>query len=416
MYQAVRHLLEDGIPPGRIWWLRLDHPLWMELSLGHLMQLIREEHDESLYYVFLDELTYAREWDLWLKTFYDERWPIRLAGSSSSTAALRDRRLESGVGRWEEQYLAPYSFSEYLDLIGRGVDIPVGETLAETLRLCCETRVDLSGLRELRRRFLLTGGFPELLLSGYASSGNDESALLQSQRILRNDAVERAVYKDIPQVFGIDSPLALERLLYTLAGQIAGILSPGSIATDLGLSQQTFERYLSYLERAFLVFLLPNYASQEGTVQRRGRKLYFIDGAVRNAALQRGLGPLTDAAEMGLLLENLVASHVHSLCLQTQVRLYHWRDKKDEVDLVYDDPNGRLALEVATSSSHRRHGLDALLKRHPRFQGCAYMITAEGLPFAQSPGEDGIGTIPLDLFLIAVGRSMQRALARNLGT
>lgn len=38
--------------------------------------------------------------DLWFKTFYDERWPVRIAATSSATAALRDRRTESGVGRW----------------------------------------------------------------------------------------------------------------------------------------------------------------------------------------------------------------------------------------------------------------------------------------------------------------------------
>ncbi len=63
------------------------------------------------------ELTYADKWFLWLKNFYDQGWPLRIAATSSSTAALRDRRLESGVGRWEEQYLAPYLFPEFLELI-----------------------------------------------------------------------------------------------------------------------------------------------------------------------------------------------------------------------------------------------------------------------------------------------------------
>jgi len=78
-----------------------------------------------------------------------------------------------------------------------------------------------------------------------------------------------------------------------------------------GLSQPTFDRYLSYLERAFLVFTLPNYSRREGAVQRRGRRLYFVDGAVRNAA-PRGR-TLDGCRGNGALYENLVAGHLHAL-------------------------------------------------------------------------------------------------------
>src|SRR5690606_35168895 len=122
---------------------------------------------------------------------------------------------------------------------------------------------------------------------------DDQARLLRSQRVLRSDAVERAIYKDIPQAFGVNDPLLLERMLYVLAGQMAGLLSPSALTKDLRLSQPTFDRYLSYLERAFIVFSLSNHSGSENATQRRGRKLFFIDGAVRNAALQRGTAPLS---------------------------------------------------------------------------------------------------------------------------
>ncbi|HEY7423829.1 MAG TPA: ATP-binding protein, partial [Gemmataceae bacterium] len=353
MYQIVKHLLAEGMPRQRVWWLRLDHPLLMELTLGELVNSSRVGATaEEPVYLFLDELTYADKWDLWLKTFYDEAWPVRIVGSSSSTAALRDRRLESGVGRWEEQYLAPYLFTEYLDLVGHSVAVPVRASLAETIDACIGENLAVVGLADLRRRFLLTGGFPELLIGSKDHPRDEQSILLQSQRILRNDAVERAIYKDIPQAFGVQSPKLLERMLYTLAGQFTGILSPKTICQGLdGLSQPTFDRYLAYLERAFLVFTLENYSGSEASRQKRGRKLYFVDGAVRNAALQRGLGPLNDAAEMGLLIENLVAGHLHALSQQSQVRVYHWRQGDDEVDLIYDHPERPLAFEIGSSAT-----------------------------------------------------------------
>lgn len=55
--------------------------------------------------------------------------------------------------------------------------------------------------------------------------------------MLRSDAVERAIYKDIPQVFGVENPIVLERLLYVLAGRMTGILSPAGIFRSWAVSR-----------------------------------------------------------------------------------------------------------------------------------------------------------------------------------
>ena len=227
--------------------------------------------------------------------------------------------------------------------------------------------------------FTLIGGFPELLTSriGIDKEADVSDLLLGSQQVLRTDTVERAVYKDIPQSFGVDNPMMLERLLYVLAGRFTGLLSPSNVCGDLGLSQPTFDRYLSYLERALIVSTLPNYSGSETAVQKRGRKLYLVDGAVRNAALQRGIAPLLDPIEMGALLENLVAASVRALALHSGVRLHHWRDGKSEVDLIYDHPEEPLAFEVASSADHHRAGLEALIRRHPKFHKRCYLIAPQ---------------------------------------
>jgi predicted AAA+ superfamily ATPase len=420
LYQTVRKLLAAKIDARRMWWLRLDHPLLMRVRLDALIRSVQKNAKANANepaFVFLDELTYAADWDLWLKTFYDEKWPVRIIGSSSSTAALRHRRVESGVGRWEEQYLAPYLFAEYLSLVETPVDVPIEKTLHTTIRACVEQDVAVADLAEPRRRFLLTGGFPELLIAGKESGDDVASMLLLSQRTLRNDAVERAIYKDIPQAFGIDNPLMLERVLYTLAGQVTGILSPSGICQSLdGLSQPTFDRYLAYLERAFLVFTLPNFSGSETSKQKRGRKLYFVDGAIRNAALQRGIAPLKDAGEMGVLLENMVAGHLHALSQQSQVRLYYWRDKHSEVDLIYDHPELPMAFEVGSSESHHRGGLLRFMERYPRFRGRCYFVSPSVTASLPEDNSDGIGTLPLDLLLLAVSGQAERELEIRLAS
>lgn len=417
MYQTVRKLVSSGVHPRRLWWMRLDHPLLMEIPLDELARLvlnITPATNASPLYLFLDELVYAKDWDLWLKTFYDEHRPLRIVATSSASASLRNRRLESGVGRWDEQYLAPYLFPEYLDLVEQFVPLEVKETLSGTLMAAVAQPIDLTHVDVARRRFLLTGGFPELLINN-SREGNEEKRLLDSQMLLRGEAVERAIYKDIPQEFGVDSPMMLERLLYLLAGQVTGVLSPTKLCKELnGVSQMTFERYLSYLERAFIVFTLLNYSGNEGSIQRRGRKLYFVDGAVRNAALQRGLAPLSNSEEMGLLLENSAAAHLHALAQQTQQRLFYWRDGSYEVDLILEHPDQPLAFEIGSSATHTRKGLQALMQRHPRFVGGCYLVSPNSPSITPREASDGVGMIPLDVFLIAVGSQTSDALRKRL--
>lgn len=419
LYQTVQRLINTGVAPERIWWLRMDHPLLLKISLGDLVRAMLQgsgaDHDNPLF-VMIDEVVYAADWDLWLKTFYDEDWPVRIAATSSATAGLRQQRRESGVGRWEEHHLMPCQLDEFFGLLGQLVQTEqteTFETLAERLdALGAESPVDpdLGTLMYL----LLVGGFPELLLRPFMPD-DLERHILESQRVLRSDAVERAVYKDIPQTSGVENPLILERLLYVLAGQVTGILSPTGIGKDLGIAQPTLDRYLSYLEQAYLIFALTNYSGSESGVQRRGRKLYFVDSAVRNAALHRGRAPLSDPVEQGLLLENLVASAVNTLAAHAGVRLHHWRDGNHEVDLIYDDPRQPLAFEIASSPSHSRSGLAALIERHPRFGGHSYLIAPQAGVI--HPGEEAseIGTLPLDTFLLAVGAQSHQAMLDRLG-
>ena len=419
LYQTVRHLLRDGqLDEQRVWWMRLDHPRLMRVGLDELVRLLVEYSGAttaSPVYLMLDELVYAENWDLWLKTFHDDRWPVRIAATSSATAALRDRRPESGVGRWNEQYLTPYSFGEFLELRGLGSPPSAEATLRETLGTV-EVSSDMpKAVGDLRLLFMLVGGFPELLAALSTDAERLQDELLQSQQVLRTDAVERAVYKDIPQTFGVDNPMLLERLLYVLAAQMTGILSPTELARELQMGQPTVDRYLSYLEQAFLVFTLTNYSGREASVQKRGRRLFFLDGAVRNAALQRGLRPIGDEVERGALIENLVAATLRTVALHTGTRLHFWRDKGKEVDFVLDQPGAELALEIGSSTSHSRAALMAFSERYRRFRGGCWLVTPDSPYLPPEETKSGVGTMSLEHFLIAASAQAERDLRVRLG-
>ncbi|WP_423916316.1 ATP-binding protein [Candidatus Poriferisodalis sp.] len=428
LYQTVRRLIGAGVPAGKIWWLRLDHPLLVQASLGDLVRGLLEgsratAHDPL--FLLLDEIVYADSWNLWLKTFYDEHWPVRIAATSSGTAALRKQRHESGIGRWELHHLMPCLLDEAYLLTGIAPSAEPalpdpGPTLGETLGSLLPGPVLDGSVTEMRRFLIMVGGFPELLIRSrplWNESGpaDFEDQVLESQRILRGDAVARAVYQDIPQAAGVDNPMNLERLLYLLASDVTGILSPTRLSRELGIAQPTLERYVSFLEQAYLIFTLSNYSSSEHSIQRRGRKVYFTDCAVRNAALQRGLAPLQNPEEQGVLLENLVAASVRVLAWHSDVRLHHWRDGSSEVDLIYDDPRQPVAFEIASSPGHHRKGLAALIDRFEQFRGHSYLVAPQAPVLPAGSSTSGIGTLPLDTFLRIVGQQARLAMAESLG-
>lgn len=456
MYQTVKHLLQADISYRRILWVRLDHPDLINIELSYFaktaIKLSKATPDQPAF-LFLDELVYAKNWDLWLKTFYDEKWPVRIIASSSATAFLRDRKRESGVGRWEEIHLAPYLLNELLELQEMKINTKTKKCLGETIEQLASSppSVGLS-FKQVRENLMSLGGFPEILAKQweqtkdfknkiktlemmeergkitkeemkelfelYKHSGKKtvESSFYKSQQTLRSDAIERAIYKDLTQSYRIDNPMALERFLYTLAGQITGLLSFKDIGKNISISEPTLERYLSYLIQSYLVFTLPNYAKTEGSVQRRGRKIYFVDSAIRNAALQKSRHEIFDnPVELGHLQENTVATHLRSLGDQAGIRLYYWRRQKYEVDFIYNDPRYPLALEIGSSSKHPRHSLRELLKKQPQFkEGCYYV--APGINFISAKNSrSGIGQLPLDLLLLASGIQQEQSLKTRLG-
>jgi len=420
LYQTVQSLIEDGVDPRHVWYMRMDHPLLMTYDLGTWVKAIVGEQ-QTTQYLLLDEINYAKQWDRWLKTFFDEQLPVKIVATSSSTAALRDG-FESGIGRWSEQFLTPYTFSEFLSLRQSFTctDIAGSPNLFETIATFVANCPTYDALESDRRRYLLIGGFPELLLA-HEQTEDVKNALLRSQQTLRSEAVQRVAGMDLPQVFNIQNPILLEKLIYLLGQRMCGLSNVSNLASTLEITRPTVQQYIEYLEKAFLVFNLPNYSPKEDAIQRRGRKVFFVDGAVRNAALQRGLAPADDPHEMGLLVENAAAAHLYTLSLQNGVRIFHWRDSTQaEVDLIYDDTSAPIAFEITTLRDHDLSGLRALMQKYPRFKGRCFLVSSHSNSshHARMPSgsADGVGRISFDAFLMAVSAQVRAALGLRLET
>ena len=432
MYQVVSRLLASGVSPRRICWMRLDHPMLMNQPLGDLVRgtgFVRKASADEPHFLFLDEVSWAGDWDRWLKTFSEEEWPVRLIATSSSTAINKERPLESSVGHWQELDVPPWTFSEYLAREGVGEPVIAQDNLGATFEHEIEDLHPILGLDAYMRRYLVMGAFPGALPSG--GVGDDLAGVLQSQDRLRRETIEQALYRDIPHAFGVHEPVQLERLLHLLAAQATGVLSPTRLASELGLTQPTIDKYIAYFQRSFLLFTLSNYSlledstvdladatlemTQGGTVvHRRGRMLYFTDGGLRNAVLQSGAAVLRDDRVLEGLRENAVASHLHALARQEGGRLFHWRKGKARVSFVYDHPDSPLAFEVAQTTMHDTSSLKEFQRVFPRFQNCCYLVTPNAVAASPQDSPAGIGRIGLAPLLQIIGAQFEQAFSRRL--
>ena len=446
--QTVRRLLAHGVEPRRIWWLQMDVPDVKRHNLRAVMEHVivaSGASPERPAYVMIDEVARAEQWALWLKTFYDDSWPVEILATASSIEKLRGARMESGIGRWDEQYLLPCSFSEFIELcpLASQDTSPAGATaterLGETIEALAPAAYASRELHEARDILMLIGGWPDLLLQTRAEL--DAPALeppasrrapvappdlvhrgdvfadnvRRAQDRLQSDVVDRVIFRDIQESVDVENPARLRDLLHVLADQVTGVMSPEKISRILGVSQPTIRRYSALLANSYLTFALPNYSGSEHAVQRRGQKVYFWDTAVRNAVLSRATTPLSRAGEYGQLLENLAASTLRALGETTSTRVYYWRRGNHEVDLVYHDRNDPVAFEIAVSPRHSRAGLRAFAESQGDFRGRCYLVAPDAALLPPAHSDDGIGSIPFNAFLIGVGAQIQFAAENHVG-
>jgi hypothetical protein len=206
--------------------------------------------------------------------------------------------------------------------------VELGDSLAASLRNLRPASRAEPELARWRSAFMLVGGFPELLTGARAQADLDESSrLLESQQVLRSDAVERAIYKDIPQSFGVDNPMMLERLLYVLAAQLAGLLSPTKICGELGLKAEVDLIYDQHDEPlAFEIGSSPEHARSglRALVERHPRfdgRCYLVGPQVavtRPSAATGGIGTVPLDLFLDLLGHQSAAAVARNLGVSTR--------------------------------------------------------------------------------------------------
>ena len=361
-YQMIEALLASGVAPQKIVFISMDHPM---LKLSQFQDVLDCYH-ENIYaeqdvYYFFDEIQYAQDWDLWLKTIYDSRPDTHVVATGSASPALMKGSQESGAGRWTVIQVPTLSFYEYCELLN--VDKPDIPKELKATALLRKTQLErnqimlqLSKIQNHFMRYLQVGGFPELALAN-----ND----LMAQQIMREDVVDKVLKRDLPSLYNIRNATELERIFLYLCNVSSEIVSIEAITKELnGVSRTTVESYIQYLESANLIYQSWPVDMAGKKVLKARPKIYIADAAIRNAVLMDD-SIMTDPVGMGKVVETAVYKHVAAFYYQIATSIGYFRGgrKNKEIDIVVDYPNIKnILIEVKYRDSAPIADDDAIIE------------------------------------------------------
>ncbi|MBO5199101.1 MAG: AAA family ATPase [Lachnospiraceae bacterium] len=130
--------------------MSFDNPIVKLVSAETVLEVYEALYPlEGNRYIFLDEIPYTDNWELWMKVIYDSRKDIRLTATGSASPVLEKGTADSGTGRWSVLKIPTLSFFEYCRLL-RLTEIP---NLPENQQLTEMVNMTTSELGDLMSRF-----------------------------------------------------------------------------------------------------------------------------------------------------------------------------------------------------------------------------------------------------------------------
>jgi hypothetical protein len=410
----------NDIDAKSVLYLSLDHPLLKLLSLPEILgvyhQSVYPEKQPAV--LLLDEVQYAKDWDLQLKQLIDRHPEYRILGTGSASAVQQRGVIDSGVGRWLKVEIPTLSFYEFLKV--RNDKVEVGEELRprDLLHMGQADLIALASalkpIMPLFNRYLLVGGFPETALQ--------TENISFCQRLLREDVVDRVLKRDMTALFGVRDVHALEKLFIYLCLQSGGLFSVQSCARDLGTTATTVSSYVEALQHANLIYRLLPFDREGKKALRVRAKVYLVDAALRNAVLLQGEEILSDDAIMGRIVETTVLRHLFAYYYRDNPEILYWRDakhKEREVDIVVRSPSYLFPVEVkyhTRSEIERDAGLVQFCQEHMVTLG--YWITKQdnAISVEQIERSDAkVLRLPAHIFCYLIGQA-ERLLWRDEGS
>lgn len=335
LYIRARQLMSEGVDVRRLLFVNFDDERLIGMTADSLDMILRAYYSmyEEKPVLFFDEIQNVEGWEHFMRRLANQKYQVYVTGSNAKMLS-RDIATTLG-GRFMEERVFPYSFSEFLNAKGM--------SLSSTWMYGKERDIVERYLTE----YFLWGGFPEALL------------YVDKRRWL-NELYEKIILGDILQRNGVRNEQAMRLTVKRLAENIKTPTSYNRLvnmvkATGVSVSVSTVMDYVRMCKEACLIFTLDNYASkfvEKETV----KKHYFVDNGLLHVFL-------TDSETA--LLENLCALTLYRKSFEAGGNEVYFYNK--EVELDFYVPDEKRAIQASYSLSDpatEEREVRALVKFH----------------------------------------------------
>jgi len=255
-----------------------------------------------------------------LKIMTDTLKDVQIIATGSSSFDLANKTTEPMTGRVVHHILYPLSTLEIK---------------ADTDWLSVNSKLD---------KLLRYGSYPEIYTS------NEEDAVNKL-----NELTSSYLFKDLLKFEGIKKSSLLKNLIISLALQLGSEVTYNELATRLGVTRFTVQKYIDLLEQCFIVFKLNSFSRNVRKELTKAFKIYFYDNGIRNALINN-FNPVSLRNDVGALWENFcLAERIKANAYSNRnVNSYFWRtyDQK-EIDYVEETAGKITGYELKYSDKQK---------------------------------------------------------------
>ncbi len=270
-------------------------------DLNTVLSCVYQLYGTGVPYLFLDEIQNVDGWYLFVNRLL--RTHLRIFVTGSNAKLLSGELATHLTGRYNEIRLFPFSFSEYCTY--HEVD-----TVASTTKSEAERKIAFVN-------YINDGGFPEM-------QG------VRNKRGYVEGLIEAILRKDIQNRFKIRNVDMLRKIAHHLINNSCQEMNFGEMTRVFAMSDKTIQKYISYLQQAFLIQTLNKHSFK--SIQRiSGSKAYIVDPGIQNHR-ENALA----AENIGWRLENVIFIELLRRCSYEYLDVYYYKPgpKGKEVDFV----------------------------------------------------------------------------------
>lgn len=171
---------------------------------------------------------------------------------------------------------------------------------------------------------LVFGNYPEVILD----QENKADFLM--------DLVEKAIFTNLSPNERINKGEKLMKMLQILAFEVGEAISYNDVGFRCGLDNETVERYIDLLQKAFILIKIPTYYNGHKYELKKAHTVYFYDNGIRNAII-RNFNEIDLRNDVDVLWKNwLIAERIKwNVQNGNELTYYFWRtNTKQHMDFI----------------------------------------------------------------------------------